>query len=97
MHRGEEDEIPAYHLVETDAGVMVNTSTKRSSLQDRDQCLTNRKDENSEIEVEDRSGSVRHGQCNSEGRPSEDKMPLGVGAPEAVREDHGVEECECGW
>ena len=94
MHQGKEDQVPAYHLMKEDAGLMVDASTKRGPFQNRGHCLAHRKDENGEIEVEDQSSSVGHVKGNSEGGPDKGEMPLCVGIPEAVSEDHAVEEGE---
>lgn len=95
MHRGKEDQVPPYHLMEKDAGVIVDAGTKKGPFQNRGQRLAHRKDENGEIEIDDQSRSIRQGQGNSGGGPSKGKMPRCVRIPEAIREDHAVEECEC--
>ena len=90
MHKGKENQAPTYHLVQKNAGIIVDASTQRGPFKNRGQCLANRKDENGEVEVEHQCSSVRHGQGNSEGRPGKGKMALCVGIPEAVRENHAV-------
>ena len=94
MDQSKKDQVPAYHLMEIYAGVVVNTSTKRRPFQNRGQCLANREDENGEIDVEDQGGSVRYGQGEVEAGLGGSEMSLDVGTPEAVGEDYAVEECE---
>ena len=94
MDQGKEDQIPAYQLMEIYTGVVMDTSTKRRPFQDRGQCLANREDKNGEIDIEDQSGSVRDGQGEIRAKLGDTVMFLDVGSPEAVGEDHAVEECE---